>query len=176
MPSKPHTLIVGAKGVGKSTLIRKLLANVDRPVYGFYTKSEDRDETGFHRIYIHDAASDDRSRSDENCVGDCNRKIHNSNIVVFDNLGTAYIRAAKPDGIIVMDEVGFLEAEAKDFTAAILDALKGDIPVIAAVKDMENIPFLDEVRGAEKAVCYHISEENRDALYDELSVKIKELT
>ena len=165
---KPHILIVGAKGVGKSTLIGKLLKLTSKPLYGYYTLSTPRDGNNYHKIYIHDAASDVRVMEDANCIGDCNRKVHNPNIDVFDNLGAKYIRAAKPGGIIVMDEIGFLESGAKEFTQAILDALDGDIPVIAAVKDMDNVPFLDRVRGCAKALRYDITEDNRDSLYEEL--------
>ena len=39
--SKMHALIIGAPGVGKSTLIRRVLAELNRPVFGFLTKKED---------------------------------------------------------------------------------------------------------------------------------------
>ena len=41
-----HLLLVGAPGVGKSTLIRRVLKKVDRPVFGFETKKEAPDGEG----------------------------------------------------------------------------------------------------------------------------------
>ena len=35
-----HTLITGPRGVGKSFLIRRVLEQLGRPVYGFETKKE----------------------------------------------------------------------------------------------------------------------------------------
>ena len=50
MIEKKHILICGERGVGKSTLIEKLLAACPRPRYGFITKMRPADETGFHPI------------------------------------------------------------------------------------------------------------------------------
>ena len=37
-----HILICGARGVGKSTLIAKLIAGIDAPLYGYFTKRLDK--------------------------------------------------------------------------------------------------------------------------------------
>ena len=52
-----HTLIVGERRVGKSTLIGRVLNALDRPVYGFETKKEDSlaDELRGSPVYIYDA-------------------------------------------------------------------------------------------------------------------------
>lgn len=49
-----------------------------------------------------------------------------------------------------MDELGFLENDAKVFQSAVLCALDGDTPVLAAVKPKDT-PFLRAVRGHENA-------------------------
>ena len=37
-----HALIVGDRGVGKSTLIRRVLAELNRPLFGYETKKEEQ--------------------------------------------------------------------------------------------------------------------------------------
>ena len=64
-----------------------------------------------------------------------------------------------------MDELGFFESKADRFTAAVLEALAGDIPVLAAVKSRTDVPFLNAVRAAPKAEVFSITPENRDELY-----------
>ena len=93
---------------------------------------------------------------------------------MFDTLGAAYINEARPSGIIVMDELGFMERDALLFQKAVLDALNGDIQVIAAVKARRDVEFLNRVRNSEKADVYDITESNREALYNKL-VKLKDL-
>ena len=165
MTEKKHILICGDRGAGKSTLIERLLAECPLPRYGFITKRMEPDETGFHPIYIHPAGSGDRKYTEENCIGICDGKTHEPAAEVFDHLGTEYIRSARPDGIIVMDELGFLESKAEVFTKAVLTALDGDIPVIAAVKSRTDVPFLNEVRSHPAAEVYYITKENREEVY-----------
>ena len=165
MADKKHILICGERGAGKSTLIERLLRACPLPRYGFITKRTEPDENGFHPIYIHPAGTTERILTEENRIGVCNGKIHRPAEEVFDRLGTEYIRSAKPDGIIVMDELGFLESKAEVFTNAVMEALDGDIPVIAAVKNRTDVPFLNDIRSHPAAEVYYITEENREELY-----------
>ena len=54
------------------------------------------------------------------------------------------------------------------FCRAVLEALEGDIPVIAAVKHRFDVPFLNAVRAMPKAKRYTVTPESREALYEEL--------
>ena len=67
-----------------------------------------------------------------------------------------------------------MERDALLFQKAVLDALNGDIQVIAAVKARRDVEFLNRVRNSEKADVYDITESNREALYNKL-VKLKDL-
>ena len=167
MAEKKHILICGARGVGKSTLIEKLLQACPRPRYGFLTKMEAPGPDGFRPIYIHPAEQPRKAwtYTEENRIGSCDSRTHLARPEVFDALGVRLIREARPEGILVMDELGFFEATAEGFTAAVLEALAGDIPVIAAVKSRTDVPFLNAVRAAPKAEVFSITPENRDELY-----------
>lgn len=167
MNERKHILICGEVGIGKSTLIARLLEHSSRPLYGFITKKLDPDENGFHPIYIHPAGAKTRVWEQDNMIGTCDRRTHNINLDVFNTLGVSYLQA-KPDGIIVMDELGFMESKADAFTQAVIHALDGEVPVIAAVKARFDVPFLNEVRAHPKTMLYMITTENRDALFSEL--------
>ena len=86
---------------------------------------------------------------------------------MFDTLGAQLIESAPEGGIILMDELGFPENDAKVFQSAVLCALDGDTPVLAAVKPKDT-PFLRAVRGHENAELVFIDEQNRDALLEKL--------
>ena len=172
-----HILICGERGVGKSTLIERLLSACPRPRCGFITKMQPAGKDGFHPIYIHPAAQsdEDRTYTETNLIGTCDSRTHLSRLDAFNILGVQYIREASPSGIIVMDELGFFESKAEKFTSAVLHALSGDIPVIAAVKKRTDVPFLNAVRAMPKTDTFYITPENRDALYEQLLPRMQVL-
>lgn len=163
-----HALIVGAKGVGKSTLIRRVLQELARPVAGFETKKEDSMKDDLHGIpvYIYEPEKP-RIHSKENLAGYCTD--HGVQICdgIFDNYAPKLKQTVPDDSILVFDELGFMESQEKDFCEAVLNRLGGEIPVIAAVKDRD-IPFLIEVRSHPHCRCFYITEENREELFPEV--------
>lgn len=163
---KRHILICGERGVGKSTLIRRLLDECTLRVGGFTTvREKTADERGFYPIYLHPAAKE-RSCGEENLIGRCDSRESVRFTEVFDTLGVECLCDSEAE-VLLMDELGFLENDAEEFKVAVLCALAGDTPVIAAVK-AKCTPFLDAVRASEKASVVHIDADNRDALFDEL--------
>lgn len=174
MAHDQHILICGERGVGKSTLISHLLETNALPVYGFITKKLPADETGFHPIYIHPAGQSVAARewTNDNLIGTCDSKIHNIRLETFNTLGVQYLSQAQPGGVVVMDELGFMESQADAFVKAVFAALDGDIPVIAAVKARFDVPFLNQVRAHPNATVYSITAENRDALTETLTARI----
>ena len=163
-----HALIVGPRGVGKSTLIRKVLLELNRPLFGFETKKETTltDPVMGDPIYIYDAGVE-HQQSVENLVGYCKNKHASSITDAFERYAGKLAQPVPTGAIIELDEIGFLEAKAPQFCKAILELLDGDITVIAAVKD-KDIPLLEQVRSHRNAKCFYITQENRDALYEEV--------
>ena len=172
---KRHILLCGHRGVGKSTLIRKLLEDAGLPVYGFMTKSTHYREDGYHDIYIHPAEVPEEQwiMTEENWIGDCNTRHRHINIDAFEQIGVPLLRAAGKDGIIVMDELGFMEAQAPIFRSEVLKRMNEDAHIIASIKDRDDIEFINEIRACEKAQVYDIDKDNRDALYEELNAVVK---
>lgn len=164
---KIHILLCGERGAGKTTLIEKLLEECEVPVRGFVTRSTPRREDGFHSIYIHPAGSAERVRTEENHIGDCNGRQRTVNLQVFETKGISYLQATEA-GVIVMDELGFMETGSEKFCRTVFDCLDGDIPVLAALKSRFDVDFLNQVRAHTKAQVYMLTEENRDLLYHEL--------
>ncbi len=161
-----HILLCGERGAGKSTLIRRLLACSTRPLAGFFTERLSADETGFHPIYLHPAGEPYRYEK-ANLLALCDARTHEAELAVFNGLGADCLYA-RPAQLIVMDELGFLEAGAERFTRAVMQALDGDVPVLAAVKARFDVPFLNAVRAHPNAVLYTVTPENREGLYQTL--------
>ena len=107
---KRHLLICGERGVGKSTLIRRLLEHSTREVGGFVTKRLPvADENGFFPIYLYPASQSEGERRNEtaNLVGTCDSRSSIRHPEVFDGLGAQLIKSAPSGGIILMDNSAF---------------------------------------------------------------------
>lgn len=160
-----HILITGNVGVGKSTLIRKLLSHTEKPVYGFITLKMCEPGSDTWPFYMFPAAQpeEERQYTRENLLG-IRGAVKEPHPEVFDTLGVHLIREAGKDGVILMDELGFMESDALKFQKAVLDALQGDIPVIVSLKNKPGVEFLEAVRALPTTVLYTVTRENRDEL------------
>ena len=168
-----HILICGERGVGKSTLIRRLLAESTLPVGGFVTRRlPQADGDGMFPIYLHAAAlpPEERPYDPEHLVGTCDSRRSIRYPEAFDRLGPPLLTSG---GLLVMDELGFLENDAHRFQAAVLAALDGSTPVLAAVKPKDT-EFLCQVRQHPHGEVFYLTPENRDTLYEHLRSRMQQ--
>ena len=164
---KKHALIVGEQGVGKSTLIARVRRELALPEAGIETVRETAPTGELGKpVYIYRVGFP-RTRGTENLaalVGPDGRTAYPE---TFDRYAAFLREDARNCGMIVLDELGFLESDAAEFCRAVLDLLDWDVPVLAAVKPKDT-PFLTAVRSHPKARVFHIDETNRDALPEEV--------
>lgn len=165
-----HTLIIGDRGVGKSTLIHRVLKELNRPLFGFETKKEEQPEDPIRGcpIYIYSAGTP-HNQTSENLIGYHRDTDFSSFTAAFDRYAPKLMTNVPDNALIEMDEIGFLEAGSEAFRKAVMHLLDGDNPVIAAVKNRD-IPFLNQVRTHPKVRCFYITPENRDSLYEEVLI------
>ena len=92
-----HALIVGARGVGKSTLIRRVLRELNIPYFGYETKKEKHLTDPIHGdpIYIYPAGAEHVQRPD-NLLGYCKQQRPEVHAAAFDRHAPALTRV--PEG------------------------------------------------------------------------------
>ena len=160
-----HVIIAGKRHVGKTTLTDRLLEGFGGPVYGFRTAPGRSMRKGYRSFFIHPAGTSERTESEENHIGDGNGTQPTAYPDVFDKYGVECLDA-EPGGIIVMDELGFMEKDAEKFCSRVLELFDGDIPVLATAKSGHDIEFLNKLLNHPNADVYFITIDNRDELYE----------
>ena len=152
-----HLFLTGRKGVGKSTLIRGLLAAESGPLGGFFTVKY---QGG---VYLLPAAGEG-AFTPENLLFYCG---HGGDPRRFDDLGCAALADTAGCGLLVMDELGPHEAEAVRFQAAVFRALEGDIPILGVLQQAQS-QFLERIARHPRVTVLTVTEENRNTLAAEL--------
>lgn len=162
-----HLFLTGEMGAGKTTLIQKLLAENKLPVRGFITKRLLLDGADHPGVYIMPAAGPWNTNGQMQQLATIKEnRAFEINLDAFDNFGVKLLTSCQ-NGLIIMDELGFLESDANKFCRQVLELLDGDVPVLGVLKPMKT-PFLDRVRAHNKVSVIEVTEANRHQLYPKL--------
>ena len=158
---RPHLFLTGEKGVGKSTLLQKLLGS--RKAAGFRTVKAAEVYPG--RTSLHLLRLDrEEAPGEKNFLCFCPPAGDEAAAERFDHLGCQALAAGKDVEVLVMDELGPAEALAQQFRAAVLQALEGDIPILGVLQKADTELF----RLVEKHPKVHLVEvtkETRNILF-----------
>ena len=152
-----HLFLTGEKGVGKSTLIDRLLSRYTGRVGGFRTRRVDTVRPGEATVHLL-RVSDGEQPCEGNLLFSCAAYSCDR----FDTLGTAALRDRDGD-VLLMDELGPHEAAAPLFQRAVLDALDGPTPVLGVLQRAGE-PFLRSIAARADTAVLEVTRENRDAL------------
>lgn len=170
-----HIFLTGEIQVGKSTLIRRLLAALGPlRLGGFRTVSAPDAETGELGVFLLPAAEPDAPRTAENRVG---LRIRGRGGVgeaaVFDRAGCAALAGAEDAQLILMDEIGRMEREAAAFTARIGALLDCEKPILGVLRGAAHTPLAERVRAHPATQLVTVAPENREALFGELLERLR---
>ena len=147
--------------MGKSTALRRALAGSGLRVGGFMTDFGDTRYADNKTLWLLPWAEQPDFSAGKVCarLGPGSRQVFPE---VFDGLGETLLRASSADpacDLILMDELGFLEAEAAGFRAAVLEILTGPKPVLGVVRQ-----GLGVWEGAPLGEIWAVTEENREEI------------
>lgn len=155
-------LICGDVHAGKSTLIQRLLRDMDVKPKGYITKRVEC-EDGVSRVYLYESGRPD----DSSVIITVTDGVYEGHPELLDTLGVSYLTDIPEGSTVVLDEIGTLETKAPEFRKAVLRVLSGNYTVLASVK-AQNTEFLRSVRRHPDCELYIITSENRDRLYEQI--------
>ena len=161
-----NIFLTGEVGAGKSTVIDKVLSLLPFvECGGFRTVSAAPLTDGAMLDVFLEKSWDQTPHDIEHLVGS---RLYdgqfNSYPSTFDTTGAAILASCPENAIlIVMDELGLMESDAKDFQKAVMNTLDGCLPVLGVIKPKPS-EFLNAIRSHEKSEIFEVTKENRDAL------------
>lgn len=162
-----HVFLTGAKHIGKSTMLRKVLSRYPGEIGGFFTVRTDGVIPG--KFSVHLCSPSGKTAPDgENLLFVC-READPSVSEKFDRLGCRALTEHQGCSLLVMDELGPTEADAALFRRAVTDCLDGEIPVLGVLQAPAD-RFWPEVTHHPDVQVLEITEKNRDdpALTEEI--------
>ena len=163
-------VIEGHSGSGKSTAVRRILKYTDREIWGLWSEKMPAAEDLPAPVYLHSYRSPIRY-SDDNRIGVCQHRCAQSFPKVFETLGVETLRSI-PEGILVLlDEIGVMESEARQFQAELFRLLDGSFDVILTIRD-KSTPLLDAIRNHPMVQCVSAQAANDEAFCREAAKKL----
>ena len=157
-----NIFLTGDKNIGKTTIIKKVLAATNFKVGGFFTFfAEDKPHSNLYMCEAGKAPVLEKN----NIVAVRNAGACTPYSEKFDNLGCLYIRKAllRNLDILIADECGFLEENSLLFQEELLNALSSDVPILGAVKK-NSCGWLSKIVNHPKVQVIEITVKNRDLL------------
>lgn len=157
-----NILLTGTPGVGKTTLIRKLVDALGCPARGFYTEEirEAGRRVGF-KIATLDGA--DGVLAHVNIAGPARVSRYGVNTADVEAIGVPAITPASPEDIIVIDEIGKMECVSQPFKDAAWAALESPNLVLATIA-MRGVGFIARVKRRADSKLFEVTKRNRDHL------------
>jgi len=160
--SAKNILLTGPPRCGKSTLVEKLVRQLDRPLTGFFTRElrEKGRRVGFsirtldgkEGILAHETSKSQKR------VGKYG--VHVDNLA---HLAVPSMIPSNPEQVVVIDEIGKMECLSPLFRETLQKVLDSENLVIGSIAQKGNA-FIEKIKGREDVLLVTVSEKNRDSL------------
>ena len=168
LPIRRHLFLTGDKQVGKSTLLRRLIAEKALDCAGFETRpfylgDERRGFTLHGRV--------DMPPYENDCI--CCARVEAKRSVpvlpVFDENGTRMLQLSRQSSspYILMDELGKLERQASAFIGEVYACLDSNKRVLGVLQKCGS-EHVEAIAKREDVTVITVTPENRDALFEQL--------
>ncbi|PKM72986.1 MAG: hypothetical protein CVU91_08180 [Firmicutes bacterium HGW-Firmicutes-16] len=161
-----NIFLTGEVGVGKTTVIQKTLSLLlSAECGGFRTVSTTPITKGAILDVFIEKAWAQTPHDTEHLVGSRLSDGHfTSYTSAFDTIGTSILASCPINAkLIIMDELGLMESDAKKFQTAVMDTLDGSIPVLGVIKPKHS-DFLDAIRAHKRSEIFVVTKDNRETL------------
>jgi len=158
---KKHIFYTGPRGIGKSTLLQKHLAQFSGKLAGFRTVKVPCGDS----FSVHMLPADKKVAPVKENFLFCRdeKRAYEQNALRFNAIGCRFLADIEGAELIVMDELGSAESAAKAFQDRVLELLDGDTPILGVLQEGESA-FQQRVATHPNVELIYVTEENRNRL------------
>lgn len=165
-------LLTGHPGVGKTTIIKKLIEELKLPAGGFYTEEMRENNmrmgfaivtlSGFKGVLAH------RNFKSRYKVGKYGVGVHTLNKIGVKEIELCLVEKK----VIVIDEIGKMELLSPQFQEVVRKALDADNPVLGTIT-LARHPFAQKVKGRDDVKIYQVTQQNQEEVLKTLTKELK---
>jgi len=162
-----NIFITGKPGIGKTTLIREILKEVNLPSGGFYTQ-EIREEKGRLGFKIITLDGKEGILSHINFKSPYKVGKYKVNLKDLEEIAVrSMLEALGAEKLIVIDEIGKQEMFSEKFKEAVILALESKNKVLGTIKITPD-PFTNKIRERKDTIVWELQEGNREEIKEKL--------
>ena len=166
-----NLFVTGPPRSGKSTLIQKVLAKLNNPATGFFTREmrEGGERVGFfiNTVDGREGILAHRSMRSRYRVGK-----YGVNLKDIDGIAVPAMIPSGHEEIIVIDEIGKMECFSPLFRETLIEVLDSQNRIIGSIA-RKGDPFIEEIKRREDVMAISVTIQNRDILVDQLLATLK---
>lgn len=164
-----NIFITGERGIGKSTLLNKVIKNVDCSIGGFIQeKIFNNKRTVFNVNSLYNL-------KDSYTIGiyDKEKEVLDSDMRVFNTISEEILlKSLDNSELIILDELGFMEEKAPLFKDTVFKILNSDTTVLGVLKECDT-NFIKQIKMRKDVQVIRINENNRDSIEDKILHMLK---
>lgn len=164
---KEIVLLTGPPGIGKTTIIHKVLGNLRTPAAGFYTREirfEGR-RVGFEIVTL-----EGNVKPMAHVEFKMPHRIgkYGVDIEAIDELATVSIlKGIEDNALLIIDEIGPMEILSENFRVVVVKAIISPCPILATIGKQRQ-PFLNQVKSNNYVHLIEVDRSNRNQLPSDL--------
>ena len=169
----PKIFLTGDPGCGKTTVVQRVVEKLSGlPVTGFLTEDvrEGGARTGFRGVTL---AGEAFTLARLEGGGPFRVGPYGVELAGLEAVGVPALRPGPHTRLVVVDEVGKMEAFSPAFRAAVLDLLEGAVTVLGTVA-VHGVGFVKHVRHDPRVTLVRMTRASREAMVGELLRRLAE--
>jgi nucleoside-triphosphatase len=166
-----HILITGPPRCGKSTLIERVVRQLDRPATGFFTREL---RTGERRVGFAIETLDGRRGilAHQDFRSRCQVGKYGVNLADIEGIAVPSLIPSGPEELIVVDEIGKMECFSRLFRDTLMRMLNSSHRVLGSIA-LKGERFIQGIKARDDVLLIGLSEANRE---ETLGVVVRELS